>query len=164
MDKRLNPKISELIGTHRGNGTLYKTDWSLVWELRGSLKEKEYYYKNIVPLMISIFKTKFTPKFRSGGKNDCFGIQTSKKKVTSFFINYGFNPGRKTNTIKIPEFIKKSNKKIKLAFIRGYFDTDGCLRFDKNKKGVHNYPKIEFTSASKQMIIDLTNLLKKTRL
>ena len=39
---KINSKIAELIGMHIGDGTLYKTNRSLVWELRGALNEKEY--------------------------------------------------------------------------------------------------------------------------
>ena len=40
----MNEKEAELIGMHVGDGTLYKTNCnSLVWELRGSIYEKEYY-------------------------------------------------------------------------------------------------------------------------
>ena len=40
----LNSKIAELIGMHIGDGTLYKSNNSLIWELRGGLNEKEYYF------------------------------------------------------------------------------------------------------------------------
>ena len=72
-----------------------------------------------------------------------------------------FKPGNKTYTIKIPDYIKDSSKHNKLSFVRGYFDTDGCLRFDKNKSNLHKYPRIEFGSASQQMIYDLKELLSE---
>ena len=37
MFKDLNVEIAELIGMHTGDGTLYKTKWAIVWELRGGL-------------------------------------------------------------------------------------------------------------------------------
>ena len=78
-------KIAELLGAHTGDGTLYKTKNSFVWELRGGLDEKEYYNENIKNLLKSIFKIEFLPKFRSGGKNGCYGIQPSK-----FILRYCF--------------------------------------------------------------------------
>ncbi len=159
MIKKINPKISELIGMHVGDGTLYKTNRGLVWELRGNLNEKDYYENNVATLLNSVFKIEFMPKFRSGGKNGCIGIQTSKKEVTSFFVDCNFKPGRKTYSVRIPKYIMGSNDMVKLAFIRGYFDTDGCLRFDKNKGRLNKYPKIEFESASKQLIVDLSKML-----
>lgn len=156
MKNNLNQKYAQLIGMHSGDGTLYKTGWGLVWEIRGGLDEKEYYFKSVCPLLKSIFNEEFIPKYRSGGKNGCFGVQTSNKKVTSFFLNWKFKPGTKTYTVRIPNYIKKSNKLIKLAFIRGLFDTDRCLRFEKKPK---NYPKIEFGFASKNLRDDLSKML-----
>ena len=105
--------------------------------------------------------TKFHAKFRSGGKNGCYGVQISKKEDTTFFLHYGFRPGTKTYTVKIPEYVKKSSHSIKLAFLRGLFDTDGCLRFDKNHTKNNYYPKIEFDLASKKLIKDLSILLNE---
>ena len=157
----MNPQIAELIGMHVGDGTLYKTSWSNVWELRGSLEEKEYYHNRVKPLLKSIFNIEFAPKFRSGGKNGCFGIQTSRKEVTSFFTELGFKPGSKTHTVRVPGYIKDANAKIKLAFLRGLFDTDGCIRFDRiNKQELHSYPRVEFGFASKNLRDDLLTLTK----
>jgi intein/homing endonuclease len=163
MLEKLNSKIAELIGMHTGDGTLYRTNTGTVWELRGALNEKDYYYDNVIPLLSSIFNKEFKPKFRSGGKNGCFGVQICKREVTSFFIDYGFKPGRKTHTVRIPDYIKKSNKQVKLNFIKGLFDTDGCLRFDKNGTNRNCYPKIEFGSASEKLIEDLSLLLKELK-
>jgi hypothetical protein len=156
---KLNSKIAELIGMHVGDGTLYKTNRGLVWELRGALDERDYYDNNVVPLLLLIFKKKFAAKFRSGGKNGCYGVQISKKEVSSFFLDYGFHYGCKTYNVRIPEYIFNSSKKIKFAFIRGLFDTDGCLRFDKNRTQINYYPKIEFVSTSPKLIDDLSCLL-----
>ena len=161
MFKNLNSKIVELIGMHIGDGTLYKTNRGNVWELRGSLNEKDYYYQNVAPLLKSIFGIEFKPKFRSGGKNGCFGIQTSKREVTNLLKFYNFKPGRKTHTVRIPDFINNSSKNIKLSFVRGLFDTDGYLRFRKiNKNKDFNYPQIEFGFASLGLRDDLLELLK----
>jgi len=159
---KLNSKIAELIGMHIGDGTLYKTTRGNVWELRGNLNEKDYYYTNVKPLLESIFNNLvFNPKFRSGGKNGCFGIQTSKKEVTNFFIEFGFKPGSKTYTVRIPDYIKNANNNIKLAFIRGLFDTDGGIRFDRiNNQKLHAYPRVEFGFASKLLRDDLFELTK----
>src|SRR3989344_3405475 len=100
---------AELIGLHVGDGSLYKTNRSIVWELRGDLKEKEFYDGHVKHLLESIFNMEFLPKFRSGGKNGCYGIQTSKKVVTQFFIEYGFKPGSKTYTVNVPQYIFNSD-------------------------------------------------------
>jgi DNA-binding transcriptional regulator WhiA len=144
----VNEKEAELIGMHTGDGTLYKTNsGSLVWEMRGSIYEKEY-YEYVTNLIKQVLNVKVKPKYR--GPNS-YGIQTTKKKITSFFIKNGFKSGSKVYTVSIPNYIKHGNLKIKRAFIRGLFDTDGCIRFDKNRTSYHYYPKIEFNLASRPL-------------
>ena len=154
--------MAELLGMHVGDGTLYATHSSIVWELRGDLKEKAYYNNIVIPILYDVFKIKFIPKFRSGGKNGCFGVQTCSKDVTSFFSEYGFKPGRKSGIVRIPQIVLNSEKKIQLSFLRGYFDTDGCLRYECiNGKSIRNYPKLEMGSLSVSLINDLKIIFNK---
>jgi DNA-binding transcriptional regulator WhiA len=158
---KLNNVIAELIGMHVGDGTLYNTKSGRVWELRGGLNEEDYYRDHVRKIIKSIFPEINTkPKFRSGGKNGCFGFQISKREVTSFFITYGFKPGKKSHTVRIPKYIINSNVQIQSSFVRGLFDTDGCIRFERiNNQANHTYPKLEFVSASEGLRNDLQKLL-----
>jgi len=145
----LTEDIAELIGAHVGDGSLYQTNWSLVWELRGSLEEKEYYLGNITPLIKRVFGIELNSKFRSDGGNGVWGVQTSNKEIINLFLEFGFQPGSKTHTVSTPHYVFKSDEKIKRAFVRGLFDSDGCLHFDKPKnKEFHTYPKLKFSFAS----------------
>jgi len=155
----INSKIAELIGAHVGDGTLYQTSWSIVWELRGGLNEKEYYV-HIQKLLFDIFNLELYPKFRSGGANGCWGVQTSKKEVTNLFLNFDFLPKSKTHTAFVPDYIFKGSLTVKRSFVRGLFDTDGCLRFGRiNKNELHTYPRIEFGFASVKLRDTLYTLL-----
>tara|TARA_Y100000310_G_scaffold198327_1_gene198368 strand:+ start:2959 stop:3657 length:699 start_codon:yes stop_codon:yes gene_type:complete len=161
MVSDITEDIAELIGIHIGDGTFYKTGNSAVWEIRGDLLEKNYYVDNVCPLMSRVIGIEFHSKFRSGGANGCWGVQTSKKIARNFLLDNGFTPGRKTHTVKVPEYIFASSIKNKRAFVRGLFDTDGCLRFDRiNGRPLHDYPKLEFGFASKDLRDTLQVLLK----
>lgn len=156
----LNPDVAELLGLHTGDGTLYKSGNTLVWELRGGLDEQDYYDGHLQRLILRVFKIKIKPKFRSGGKNGCYGFQTSNKNVSKLFLHYGFIPGNKCKNVSIPIAVMNANKKIKFAYLRGVFDTDGCLRFDRiNNREVNDYPKIELHTASSALHYDLRRLL-----
>ncbi len=150
----IDHKIAELIGAHCGDGTLYRTTRGLVWELRGALDEKGYYFHNICPLLNDLFSLEVVSKFRSGGGNGCWGVQTSNKEITSFFLNHGFTPGTKTYTVSVPDYILEADVTIKRAFVRGLFDTDGCL-YVENKRG-KPYPRIEIRTTSKVLCIEGT--------
>ena len=161
---RLTPELSELIGMHVGDGSLYKTNRGLVWELRGDLKEKRHYKNYIVPLINNIFGINVKSKFRSGGKNGVWGIQTCNKIIIETLIHYGFNPGTKTYTVKVPDYIFNSSLEIKRAFVRGLFDTDGCLNLMKiNNRKEKDYPRILFSSASKDLRDSVKDLLSQMK-
>ncbi|HLD12878.1 MAG TPA: LAGLIDADG family homing endonuclease [Candidatus Nanoarchaeia archaeon] len=144
---------AELLGMHVGDGTLYRVNSTLVWELRGDLKEYGYYHLHVLPLLKKIFKRDFILKYRSGGKNGCIGVQTCDKRLTSFLLENEMPIGKKSHIIWIPEVILQSSVSSKY-FLRGLFDTDGCLRFDKV-----DYPRIEIGSSSLKLINDVSLLL-----
>jgi hypothetical protein len=150
---------AELFGMHAGDGTLYKTNSnSIVWELRGGLDEKEYYVDFVSPLLVKMFGVEILPKHRSGGGKDSFGVQTTNKAITSF-LSRDFPIGEKSSRVRIPQIILDGPNELKCAFLRGFFDTDGCIRFDKNHTNLYYYPKIELSSISEGMYQDLCRVL-----
>ncbi|MBC8495602.1 hypothetical protein H8D36_05585 [archaeon] len=162
MKSKLTPEMAEFIGMHVGDGTLYRVGKSsLVWEMRGDIKEKDYYNNFVVPLLRKLFDFEFKAKKRSGGKNGCYGIQTTNKILINAILSFGIKLGKKVD-IFIPTKIMRSDFSIQTAFLRGYFDTDGCFRLDKpNKSLIAYYPKIEFSSYSRKLRDDVKKLLKK---
>lgn len=160
----MNILQAELTGMHAGDGTLYKTNSnSVVWELRGGLDEREYYLKFVSPLLYELFGIKIQPKHRSGGGNGSFGIQTCNKKIV-FFLSRYFPIGEKSSKVRIPEPVFNGPKSLQCAFLRGLFDTDGCVRFDKNHTLKHYYPKIEVNSVSKRLIGDVGQVLQNIKI
>jgi hypothetical protein len=153
---------AELIGLHIGDGTLYLVNKKYpVWELRGGLDEKEFYDGHILSLITSLFGALFKTKIRStSNRRFCYGIQSSRKEITSFFISKGLTPGTKVYTASIPRTIKDGSRENKIAVLRGLFDTDGCVRFQKINGGAkHTYPNIEWGLASYELAKDIKQLL-----
>jgi len=151
----MDQREAELIGMHVGDGTLYLAGKTLVWELRGSIHEQEY-YEHVAKLIKDMLNIEVKPKYR--GPNS-YGIQTTNKIITNFFINNGFKPGKKVYTVRIPDYVKLADKTIRQSFVRGLFDTDGCVWFYKNRTPYRYYPKIEFSFASEPLWEDLAPLL-----
>jgi len=86
--------------------------------------------------------------------------------------NIGFPIGKKTHTVRTPQsVIDTGNAVIFGAFLRGYFDADGSLSFQRRKRGgygefkrtYHYYPRLFLKSASKDLIhFDIKNMLDST--
>ena len=152
---------AEICGMHAGDGTLYRTNsGSVVWELRGGIDETDYYHNYVCPLVKTVFGIEVVPKRRSGGGTGSFGIQLSKKEITQFLMQF-FPVGKKSAIVKIPPLILNSSTEVKGAFLRGLFDTDGCIRFDKNHTEHKYYPKIELSTNSVQLKDDVRLVLQE---
>ena len=65
----------------------------------------------------------------------------------------------KTFTVSMPEIIKNGEIGFKLDFIRGVFDTDGCIITRIDKK-ILNYPNLSLSSRSKSLIEDIHKVLQ----
>lgn len=61
---------------------------------------------------------------------------------------------------RIPNKIRNDNKLI-LYFLRGLFDTDGCLKFSKQYKSKNYYPRIQFCFRRSKFADDVGEVLRK---
>lgn len=83
----------------------------------------------------------------------------SKRVFCLFTERFDFKPGNKIYTTKIPEEILSAGEKYTFATIRGIFDTDGCIFFDK--RGIYGkpYPRIVIQIASAPLYFQLKEIL-----
>ncbi len=163
---KITPGLAEAIGIYVGDGYLrYHKQKEL--DISGGYDEKEYYDNHVIPLFNRIFNLNIKGRFFPSRRT--YGFVIRDRRVINFFKGLGFPSGSKSTTIFVPDMIIKSKEPaIITSFLRGYFDTDGCINF-RNRKGgksysdfkqkFHYYPKIFLTSVSENLIIDITKLL-----
>jgi len=85
-----------------------------------------------------------------------------RKKIKLFFESQGFNEGVKVLTVKVPPEILNS-KDLWPYFLRGIFDSDGCIYFERNYSPgvVHKQrrrARMEITSVSEVLIDNLQEM------
>ena len=156
-------ELAEDMGHHVGDGHMgvyNKSDGSIRYEFvySGNAKnDKNYFIEVLIPRKRKLYKIKNT-KWRivENEIRFCF----NSKETFHFFKEKGINSGPKDN-IAIPQFIKKGNIEIKLAFLRGLFDSDGSLAIKKRHRKVHYYPTITITTKSKKLSKDIVSILKE---
>jgi intein/homing endonuclease len=159
MPHVLSEELAELIGFHVGDGYCNilrsgtKVDY--IFDYRGNQynpSEIEYYNKFLKNALNSLFNFKQNPNKRSKGT---YGFTFRSKAILMFFRDVLKIPiGKKSHTVQVPDIIINSPQNMKLAFLRGLFKADGCIRF-RNQ----SYPIIKLTSASKLLIADVCNML-----
>jgi intein/homing endonuclease len=165
----LNKKLAEILGMHCGDGCISITPRYKEYALCGDItEEKEYYKKRVVPLfneIIALPLLKNKIKAKKYPKMGVYGFLLFKKEIVEYFIKLGLSAGSKTNQ-GIPKIVKDSNIKCKKAFLRGLFDTDGSIYFQKNysiKISKHKRPIIKIGTTSRKLKEDIKELCKELK-
>ena len=167
-----NEKTAELVGLSFGDGGLtYRTGTKrLRFQLRGSLRDdKEHYDTYVTQLFNQEVMAKLFGEQKVGivfNKNAGFyGISKESEKLKMLNEVLGIPIGVKRELF-IPEWIK-INKKFMNAFLRGFFDTDGCIFCQKNysikNNTLHTQIRITLASCSKNLISEIYEYLKSIR-
>ena len=157
---QVSQDIAYICGVLVGDGSIYtrkiKNDYII--KCVGNPKdEKQFYFKVIGPFFKRIFG--FTPKMKLHDSGTTFGFVIYSKSLFTFLTRVvGLLEGKKDERLKIPKILNQ--KKWLIPFIRGVFDTDGCISFKKRYKQKPYYPVITLSSKSKRLIIQISEFLK----
>ncbi|MFA4855870.1 MAG: hypothetical protein WC634_04785 [archaeon] len=165
----MTPDLSEVCGIHAGDGYLRNDGKRTELDISGSVDEKDYYDNHVVPLFERVFNIEIKPRFFP--HRNTYGFVIYNARIAEFLHSLGFPYGKKTLTVSVPEeILRSSNLDIIYGFIRGVFDTDGCLSFRKRGGSGyskfylkrHTYPGITLNSCSKNLWSGVCRLLMKT--
>ena len=160
---KLNSKICEFLGAFIGDGYMgnygKRKNQFLIGFVGNQKLDEHYLTKHIY----SLIKTNFpftNPILRYRKDENTIRLRIHSKELFKFFLELGFNPGKKSRTVRIPEIIF-NNQKFMNATIRGIFDTDGCIFLDMRKNYKKPYPRVTLQSASIGLIDQLEEYLSK---
>ena len=123
---RQTPMLAELFGVLSGDGHVDVYQTTVTTNSETDMEHARY-----VSLM---FRKLFgvTPRLTKRKKTKACVVVVSSKKVCNFLVNKGMVSGNKiSNGISMPIWISKKVT-LKKAFIRGLFDTDGCVYIDRH--------------------------------
>ncbi|MBT4539818.1 hypothetical protein HOC32_06020 [Candidatus Woesearchaeota archaeon] len=164
MNKKINPDTAEILGAFIGDGWIEKSKCS-IYITGDRIEDREYYDQFLAPLFSKVF-CEVQPKEFLYWK--VYGIGCHKKQIIQKCKDLGFQSGRKSLIAKIPTlFIDSNNPEVKKAVLRGIFDADGSIWFDKSraktsvawKKKFHYIPIVEITSCSENLMEQIRTLI-----
>ncbi len=166
-ETKITPELCEFIGVLIGDGFLAeyprKNHPGLKHryiEIAGHFEhDRHYFCEYLIPLIVRNFNVK--PRFYECPKNTIRLKINSHKIFLEIRDNFEFPVGPKSYKIKIPEKIINSNKENLYACIRGIWDTDGCIFFDKRERYKNPYPRLTIQIASKPLQAQLISILSK---
>ena len=146
----LDEHQSEILGIMFGDGSMSKVGGSIQITVTGhKVEDNEYLINHVCPLFAQDFSIKMKVRYRPNEKT--MDIYTYSKKIASILSSWGMPLGLK-NAAKLEPTVQLSEK----AFIRGLFDTDGCIYRKCGK-----YKQIQFKGSSLTLMEYAFKCLKK---
>ncbi len=165
LPKEISKDLAYLCGIFAGDGSLgyrrKKNEYCL--KVVGNPKdEKEFYHQVIGPKFEKVFG--ILPRMKYHDSKTTYGFSIYSKSIYLYLVNVtGLPSGVKYHSLKVPD-IFLDDKKLTMAFIRGVFDTDGCISFKKRYRTEPYYPTISVCSKSRKFIDEIADILKTTQL
>lgn len=159
-----NSDLAEFVGVLLGDGSISRYECHAGKKIKiqhrvkitGNAEEDLPYFKDFLfPLMTRLFGKE--PLLRFKRKELTVELVYFGKELYDFLIWLGIVPSPKRNRAIIPPFV--FDKNLEIHFLRGLFDCDGCLVFDKQNRDVHYYPRIEIKMLPCPMRDQLLNIL-----
>lgn len=161
--------LAELFGIYVGDGTMSvkrTKSWKGMLMSIAASREEKGWLEHVADLFEQIFC--YRPRVR--WNFNVYKIQTGISRICKFFAEAGFPVGEKALTVRAPNAIMDVNSEDAYkTFLRGYFDADGCLNFERRqygkygefKKTRHYYPRIFLVSISRDLILtDIQQMLE----
>ncbi len=150
----MSPMLAEEIGIHLGNGCLSFN--KRYFSFKTNKTEEDYMTRFLFPL----YKELYNIDLKLMRLKSVVGFEIYSSAIFEYKNKVlGISYGEKVENIEVPKkVLDTKNKEIYAAFIRGLFDTDGCVNIIKTKR---NYPVVTFTVKSEKLIRQVKEMLLK---
>ena len=162
LPQELTKDLAYLCGVLAGDGSIGFREKKYEYSIKcvGNPKDEKSFYFNIIgPKFKKIFGFLPNIKYMDGGTT--FGFIVFSKSLVNYFTKIIKLPlGRKYDSLKIPK-VFLDNEELLISFIRGVFDTDGCVSFKKRYCKYPYYPVICLSSRSNRFIKEIAKVLKR---
>ena len=152
---KLSREVSELIGAIIGDGNIYSAKKKWV-EITGNRYEDRHYFQNVLARLI---KLTLSYNARIYFRSDAIRLRIFKSTFVDYLKFLGIPSGRgKSLTVLIPAKIRMDWKLAK-SCIRGIYDTDGSLTFDKRPTYARPYPRVVLHVSNFGLMNQLSDIL-----
>ena len=141
----ISSELAEETGWHIGDGSMnfYNQDGKLkgIYQLRGHIEDdKPHYVERIKPLFKQLYGLDIS--LREMPSTRVFGFQIWNNELVKFKQKIGLPIGKKFDISILKAFL--DNQDLKIAVLRGIFDTDGSINLEKKNNKL--YPRVYITT------------------
>lgn len=161
----LTPELCEFVGMIIGDGYIQKPIRVKLFysvSITGHSKDDKEYLTKFTPALVKAFIEIRPPRVFFRKDSNALILKFNSKKLFYFLTNkIGLPVGNKTFTAKIPDLIENSGEELLFSNIRGIYDTDGTVFFDRRHTYCSPYPRICLQTVSEPLFIQLKLILEK---
>lgn len=157
----LTAELCEFIGAFIGDGFTNKYDRNHIVQITGHRTlDKDYYFNKLIP-MIKKLSPSSNPIISE--YPDAIRLTINSKEFHLLLTKrFNMKAGKKAYSVVIPdEIVKSKDKNLINRCIRGIFDTDGCVAFDKRATYLKPYMRIVLQMRSVELMKQIHGLLKE---
>lgn len=150
-------KLAELLGIFIGDGHLSHYQASMTTNSKTDMQHALY----TQDLIKDLFHVNASVKELSG--ENTVNVVVSSRNLVNFLSSKGMPTGNKIKSgLGVPAWIT-NNIEYKKSFIRGLFDTDGCIYLDKHtiKGKIYSHMGWTITSYAGMLINDIIRIMKE---
>jgi hypothetical protein len=153
---QLNKNLSELIGAIIGNGNIYDGKRTKYVEITGNSIQDRTYFNGRLDSIISS-ELGYTPRIYIRG--NAIRLRINKRSFVRYLKVIGMPIGKgKSLIVKIPCSIAK-RWDLARNCIRGIFDTDGSVYFDKRHVYATPYPRMDLHLNNLGLVYQIYDML-----
>lgn len=140
---RQTSMLAELLGILSGDGHVDVYQTTVTTNSETDVEHARY----VSSMLRKLFG--ITPRMTKRKKAKACVVTVSSKKVSDFLISKGMVFGHKiANGICMPDWVSRKAT-LRRAFVRGLFDTDGCVYVDKHHLRGHTYRNLGMAFSNK---------------
>jgi hypothetical protein len=143
-------RISELVGAILGDGNIYDKRPSYV-ELCGNPNTDWNYFEHV---LLPIVKTEIDRKPKLFVRSNGLRFRINSKSFVEWLKEKGLPAGEAKARATMPDFVV-ADRRLLISCIRGVFDTDGSVYFDKRTTYRRPYPRIDLHMRNSMLLEQL---------
>ncbi|MDP2666304.1 MAG: LAGLIDADG family homing endonuclease [Candidatus Diapherotrites archaeon] len=154
----LNSDICEYLGAFAGDGFTNDNNSNYTIGFSGDSRyDFDYYLNTIIPISEKYFN--LTHHHTRIDKNSMWISFYSKALFKMLTERFDMPKGEKWDKVLVPKEIMRSNIEHKTAFLRGTFDSDGCVSFDRRPIYKEPYMRVDITMVNTPILKQLNQIL-----
>jgi hypothetical protein len=155
----LNYKLAYFIGLFIGDGFTNKYNSSFMVQFTGDKKEEEFYRGLFSDYSKKLFN--ISPRIKDDRVANAIRVNLYSKNLFKMITNrFKISSGRKSHTVLIPDEILNANESVLFSCVKGIYDAEGCLFFDRRKGYKKPYPRIDLHMCNLGILKQVHEILK----